>query len=403
MHESFKTSTQRHFRHNFPTLTTSFLGYTMCIWVGVIGCALVPLFAFLRRERLATDINAIHNTLNSVFSFAAAYTTYPLTSAGDYTSYYFFGVGVVMGTVAALCVTRQWLASFIFLGLCHSLLSLYMQLFSFNDGNYLWNTGAAVLCITMALGTKVYRRHIAVLAAREIEPDRRAYDALWRRLLEDGRAAAAQAELEAVVRRLKDEGDKPTVRRYRGGKGAASEDVWEGGPVRRPAQQVVVRGRPDPAGAGATWWRLECESFSVHLDLDLIYDQAASAYDLLRHKALALAAAAGGLLPAPPAADLGFGFSRLPSSGGAHGYVAVTGATGASEVQWAGLKRRERAMEKVMRSYGDDATLLCDVCRQSVVFEGLDGVARGLRWAPNDPNSGVDGWMEGWMDSKMGR
>ena len=366
MHETFQTSTQRGLRHNFPTLTTSFLGYTMCIWLGMTCCALVPLFAFLRRERLATDINTVQNVLTSAVSFAAAYNSYPLTSSGNYTSYCFLGVGVMMGTVAALCFTRQWLASFIVLGLCHGAFSLYLQQFSHNDRNFLWTSGAAALCITVALGTKAYRRHVTASAAREIEPDRRAYAALWRLLLEDPRAAAAQAELESILQGLKRGGDKPTVRRHGGGKGAPSDDGWEGGPVRRPAQQIV-RGRAPGPAAGAGRWRLRCESFTVHLDLDLVYEQAASAYDLLRHKALQLAAAAGGLLPARPAADPGLGFSRLPSAGGCHGYVAATGATDAGEAQWAGLKRRDRALEKAMRSYGDDATLLCDVCRQARV------------------------------------
>ena len=32
-----------------------------------------------------------------------------------------------------------------------------------------------------------------------------------------------------------------------------------------------------------------------------------------------------------------------------------------------------------------DVPRRCDVCRQAVVFAGLDGVARGLRWALADP------------------
>ena len=80
----------------------------------------------------------------------------------------------------------------------------------------------------------------------------------------------------------------------------------------------------------------------------------------MKRTTLALAAATGGMLHAEH-----LGFSRLPSSGSCEGYVVATGATTVGDVLWSGLKRRERALEKVMRSYNDDATLLCDICRQA--------------------------------------
>jgi hypothetical protein len=36
-------------------------------------------------------------------------------------------------------------------------------------------------------------------------------------------------------------------------------------------------------------------------------------------------------------------------------------------VKWAKLKRPERAIEKLLRSYGGDMSKLCDICRQSIV------------------------------------
>ncbi len=79
----------------------------------------------------------------------------------------------------------------------------------------------------------------------------------------------------------------------------------------------------------------------------LFHDQAASVSELLQRKTLALAAGAGGLLPAVPPPASGLEFGRLASSGACCGYVAVTDYTGIGDVLWAGLKRRERALEKV--------------------------------------------------------
>ena len=274
MHEYFQTSTERGFRHDFPLLQTNLIGFTYSIWLGAAGCAFVALFGFLQRERLASDINATVNALMSLFLFTAAYQTYPLTSSGNYTAYCFCVVGIMMVSLAVLCFCRQWLLHFIVLGLAQSCICLYLQQYSHNDRNFLWTSAAAMVCALVALGTKAYRRFIAISAAREIEPDRQAYDALWRLTLEDGRALAAQAELSSILLQLKSGGDKATVRQYRGRKAAASHDVWEGGLVRGPAQQTF---ECSPAkageGAGRLLPRLKYESFCVQEDLDLLYDQ----------------------------------------------------------------------------------------------------------------------------------
>ncbi len=38
-------------------------------------------------------------------------------------------------------------------------------------------------------------------------------------------------------------------------------------------------------------------------------------------------------------------------------------------VAWCGLKRRQRALEKLWRAYGGDTSRLLDLCRQSIAFD----------------------------------
>ncbi len=47
-------------------------------------------------------------------------------------------------------------------------------------------------------------------------------------------------------------------------------------------------------------------------------------------------------------------------------------------IRWPALKRQERTIEKVLRSYGKDVSLLVDVCRQSIVFETMADLVQCL-------------------------
>ena len=48
----------------------------------------------------------------------------------------------------------------------------------------------------------------------------------------------------------------------------------------------------------------------------------------------------------------------------------MTGAAGAARYEWAGLKERRRAEEKLARCYGGDVTRICDVVRQVLARRG---------------------------------
>ena len=56
-----------------------------------------------------------------------------------------------------------------------------------------------------------------------------------------------------------------------------------------------------------------------------------------------------------------------------------------SKVRWVAPKRRERAIEKAVRSYGNDVSLLTDLARQSLVYETAEQLALALRAICQDP------------------
>jgi hypothetical protein len=56
------------------------------------------------------------------------------------------------------------------------------------------------------------------------------------------------------------------------------------------------------------------------------------------------------------------------------------------EVKWSGLKRVSRAIEKSIRSYGQDVSRLLDICRQAIVFEGFRDLSACLGLIAADPD-----------------
>ena len=100
--------------------------------------------------------------------------------------------------------------------------------------------------------------------------------------------------------------------------------------------------------------------------LDQLYVQAACIEPIFIHKVKDWALASGGSFPC-----------RMAT--GAVDYVRWEGVDESPwQFKWCRLKSTQRAIEKVIRSYGEDASRLVDVCRQSIVFDDLQGVSACL-------------------------
>uniref|UniRef100_A0A7S0W7E2 Uncharacterized protein n=1 Tax=Hemiselmis tepida TaxID=464990 RepID=A0A7S0W7E2_9CRYP len=108
--------------------------------------------------------------------------------------------------------------------------------------------------------------------------------------------------------------------------------------------------------------------------LDTLYNQAAGAELVLRDKVIFWADASKGLFPLQKDRSLDRGQSF---DGGEQTWIRVNGQDidSMEMVKWPKIKTPERAIEKLMRSYGGDVSRLVDVSRQTIVFESLDDLA----------------------------
>eukprot|EP00960_Hanusia_phi_P015978 470913-Hanusia_phi.AAC.4 len=104
-------------------------------------------------------------------------------------------------------------------------------------------------------------------------------------------------------------------------------------------------------------------------ELETLYDQAQRALPVLCCKVLQFAAISGGYLHAA---------GKEEENG------ALVSVKEDVEVGWAKLKRVDRAVEKIMRSYGGDASMILDICRQTVVFDDVQQIITCLRAICND-------------------
>jgi len=62
----------------------------------------------------------------------------------------------------------------------------------------------------------------------------------------------------------------------------------------------------------------------------------------------------------------------------------------ARAVKWASVKTEERAIEKLARSYDGDVSRLVDLTRQSIIFEEVSDLVKGLRIVASDPDVVVE-------------
>jgi hypothetical protein len=165
---------------------------------------------------------------------------------------------------------------------------------------------------------------------RLVAAERAAYDAAWRAAAAAGPgAAAALRELEAWSLRAR--ADRPPP-----------------GGLRQTCRD------PEAAAAGGPRRVRPADS------LDVLYRQAEALNPVLRAKATALARQCGGLLLLRDEDGGGGGGGPAPR----RRYAAWGETEEGARVAWAEVKPAERALEKLLRTYGCEVARLLDLCRQ---------------------------------------
>jgi hypothetical protein len=114
--------------------------------------------------------------------------------------------------------------------------------------------------------------------------------------------------------------------------------------------------------------------------LDQLYVQAMCLEPILLRKVRIWAAASKGCFPSKPVSDHFGGIQYVQ-------YSDIENTEGSSvEIKWGKLKSADRAIEKIIRSYGHEVSRLVDVCRQTIVFETLQDVFICLSAMVADPD-----------------
>jgi hypothetical protein len=312
----FETSTVREYRHEFALLCTSFGGFTVVVWLGAIHMFGMGLCGYLGQERLGAFLPSLADFVDCVILVITAIYAFPETEKGNFTSYYFLYVGLMMGCASAFTAAQQLLSTCLFFGCCQATWHFFTACYLPPDTAPPWAVTISLLCTAPAVVCKIYQRWTVYHARHAIGADWQIYDTLWKREAGEPGAGEARAELEALL----------------------SSGRWNDA-----ASQAAAR-QSDPSEATARFSLCFSKGYKVLFEhLSTLYTQAAAAQEPLRERVLALAARSGGLLPGRPS----LGFCRLPSSGAGVDYAPVTACTTMEDVQWVGLKRRERALEKV--------------------------------------------------------
>ncbi|EKX33293.1 hypothetical protein GUITHDRAFT_120506 [Guillardia theta CCMP2712] len=215
--------------------------------------------------------------------------------------------------------------------------------------------GLALLLLGSALKFMSWRTHR--MAQQQIQCDKERYDEMWRYMVEDIRTKMQLQKLEFLVRIINTAKDG-TVRKDKG----SPRSWWLG----KPASAVTSVRQRGKDGSPVT-------------SLNALYRQAEKLDPFLKDKTQCWSALSGGFLVSNGEAAEGRQHPRSP------GLVRLDSA-GAQQsgIKWASLKPINRAVEKIMRCYGGDVSLLVDMCRQTIVFDDVLSLTECLRNMTND-------------------
>ena len=238
-----------------------------------------------------------------------------------------------------------------------------------------------------ALGLIVMRSLVSHYVLEDlVRDDRRAYDDAWASFMQgdDDQTVMIAAALHGIGQMCVDAS-------------AAIPDSDKAGPRQRYHRARMRSHHHDAAFACGERPSLrrasagDCGVPGVHgspipvFSLDQLYDQAAFLDTFLRDKVVEIGKVSGGLYAVLQRDGEGGSsrlrrykpFSTLSNTHPNHPLHA--------EIGWAPLKDPQRALEKLLRCYGGDASRLLDCCRQRIVFARLEDVRAGLQALLADP------------------
>ena len=237
----------------------------------------------------------------------------------------------------------------------------------------------------LSLGSMVFfflRRRALRRARQLVEVDCARYDTAWGQILQTQNdfcvlLAKAATDLESRVGKCVSRQTRRSI--------PVRSSIISGSLKMEPGSGIfalLLQGssrRINPTGSGflrpSFLSRGDREQQRPLRSLDQLYVQAAFVQPILVHKVKQWAAGRGGCLPnATPGESISF--VRFESGDAAEDALSL---------RFCDLKSPGRAIEKLVRSYGQDTSRLLDVCRQAIAFEGMQDMADCLNAIGSDP------------------
>jgi hypothetical protein len=350
--------------------------------ISALNMALGAAFCAAKQGRQATLAVSMSGVVLSAVSLACAcHDTFAQTDAAKSAAGLYWALCALWAVVGAALVTERYvLEGLLFYAIVYSPLAFVHRVAersSFpprgagagpDDGvRFVWTRPLTTHCISTGV---IFAYSACALLARRlvrrwifyemVRGDKAEYDAVWAGLVAGGVNAPGLLALRRIARGVETSLGAATLRQ---------------------------RHRPriaDVAPGGGGWWRLPAwrarwslPSEQVMASLDQIFSQAACLDVLLREKVRQLALASKGCLPIISAADSGgvVAYRRLDT---------LVSQQARFSVRWAAPKTPDRALEKLVRCYCNDASLVLDCCRQALVFEELGDLVQCLSSIMND-------------------
>ena len=235
-----------------------------------------------------------------------------LSSALQYSLAFIFLAGLNKEHVQAFFIT---IGTF-------SMASALVLLHSPYDGPYsssVWYFVISIPCLSIAISVFISRSIIVATAKQLVRDDKDRYRELWSQIMATQKQALL--DLDKLVRHVQN---------------GCTRDA-----VQYQPPSHICRLMPETC-------------------LDRLYAGSSVVDPLLREKTLLWASKGAGLLPCIVCSECPK-YLRLMSTDGRE----------VTCVKWASLKKRERAMEKIVRIYSSDVSKILDIVRQSIIFDSV--------------------------------
>jgi len=243
---------------------------------------------------------------------------------------------------------------------------------------------------SVGLFVVVARYRILQRARKLVQADKKRYEAVWERVQRDAASGAVFCDLQRAVdafpiremsHQHMNRGGDESLQPYEFGSGLVPS-FMKG---RRVAdQEMMMRASRSPSRSPSFGGRSPSGDTLLKIrqpvsSLDQLYAQSLCLAPIFKDKVKGWAMESQGMFP-----------MKDRHIGKATGQVFVRWdriagrADKEAQIKWPGVKKIDRCIEKLTRSYGEDVSLVVDVTRESIIFEEISHITSCLKTIASD-------------------